>query len=556
MLYHALKTLDLASIPDDKTIPQFMLDAHAHRTRPTRGLHAKTWLVHDKSGQHIEVGELEERTYALANALRIRYGIKDDDVDFPVVIWATHYLGAIVSPANPSFTVDELLYQIERTNARVIFAYPEEESLRVAREAAQKMNIPPDHVILLEGDDKRNSDAGTGNTPPGITSFEDLLRLGSHKPRSFKEYRLQGGGARNKIAFLSFSSGTTGKPKECHIYHFAVAIPHYAFIANIVQLAVHNEINEPHYNGCESPVPWGSPSRRFRVGDVCLGDIYGLLMSMAVVVVPTFKYTDMLASIERHKITHLILVPPQAVLLCKHPATDEYRDALTRVRFMLMGAAPVSHEVTTQLVKVLPNAQIGQAYGMTETSTAVSMFPTSQNIGTSGSAGQLLPGVVARVAKTDGSLSGTNEPGELVVSSPSVTLGYYGDKEATRVTYVDGWVRTGDEVRIDEKLEVWVIDRMKEIMKVNGYQVAPAELEGCILNHPAVADCCVVGVRDAYSGEVPLAFVVLAEGAKDQAREEVARGIMQHVATNKVSYKHLKGGIEFIDVIPKNPSGA
>lgn len=117
------------------------------------------------------------------------------------------------------------------------------------------------------------------------------------------------------------------------------------------------------------------------------------------------------------------------------------------------------------------------------------------------------------------------------------------------------WVRTGDEVVINENTEVWVIDRLKEIMKVNGFQVAPAELEGCILDHPFVADCCVVGVPDAYSGEIPLAFVVLAESACSNHNADVAQDIMQHVAKNKVAYKHLKGGVEFVDSIPKNPSG-
>ncbi|KAI5835205.1 acetyl-CoA synthetase-like protein [Schizophyllum commune Tattone D] len=569
MLFCAAKELDPVLIPDDLTIPQFILDAPKDTNRPVRDARADTWLIQDKTGRCIGLDELKRRTDGLANALSLRYGVKADDVvllfsknhvDFPVVIWAAHRLGAIVSPANPSFTAPELQYQIERTKAGLIFAFPDAESLRVARKAAKSTGIPVDRIVVLEEDGSPLDSIGSASE--GMTRYEDLLHLGLDSPRCFTEYRLKKGEGKRKIALLSFSSGTTGKPK-------AVAIPHYAFIANIVQLAVHNDINEPYYNGSKTVVPWDSPERRFRVGDVCLGvlpfyHIYGLLMSLhfglyaglAVVVVPTFKYTDMLASIERYNVTHLSLVPPQAVLLCKHPATASYRHALERVRFMMMGAAPVSHEVTMQLLKVLPNAQIGQAYGMTETSTAVSMFPASQRIGTSGSAGQLMPGVVARVVRPDGSLAGFDEPGEFVVSTPSVTLGYYGDEEATRETYLDGgWVRTGDEVRIDRNMEIWVIDRLKEIMKVNGFQVAPAELEGCILDHPVVADCCVVGVPDAYSGEVPLAFVVLSDAAAALDKGKAAEEIMQHVAKNKVAYKHLKGGVEFVDMIPKNPSG-
>lgn len=567
MQFHSKKLLDSTAIPDDLTIAQFILDTPARPdpNRPVRGPDAQTWLIQDSTGRCIGVDELMRRTYGLANAMNLKYGISDEDVvllfsknhvEFPVVIWAAHRLGAVVSPANPSFTASELRYQLERTNATLMFVYPDVDTVAVALEAAKQMNIPAERIVLLDA-----KTLGSAVTHVDFARVEDLVQAGLKAHRSFTEYIFARGGAKDKAALLCFSSGTTGRPK-------AVAISHYAFIANLMQFVVHNEVNESYYNGSKVIVPWDSEKRRFRVGDVCLGvlpsyHIYGLLMNLhfnlyaglSVVVVPTFKYTDMLASIERYRVTHLMLVPPQTVLLCKHPATAAYRTALDRIRFLLMGAAPVSREITDQLVKVLPNAQIGQGYGMTETCTGVCMFPVSQKTGTSGSAGQLMPGCIARVAKPDGTLASANEPGELFVSTPGMAIGYYGDEEATRETFLDGWVRTGDEVVINENTEVWVIDRLKEIMKVNGFQVAPAELEGCILDHPFVADCCVVGVPDAYSGEIPLAFVVLAESACSNHNADVAQDIMQHVAKNKVAYKHLRGGVEFVDSIPKNPSG-
>jgi acyl-CoA synthetase (AMP-forming)/AMP-acid ligase II len=212
-------------------------------------------------------------------------------------------------------------------------------------------------------------------------------------------------------------------------------------------------------------------------------------------------------------------------------------------------------------MKVIPNAQIGQGYGLTESATSLSMYPVDQKIGIPGSAGQLLPGVVARVVKPDGSLAGFNEPGELRVKTPSLALGYWNDERATKETFVEGWLCTGDEVIIREDKEIFIIDRLKEMMKVRGFQVAPAELEGCILDHRDVADTCVVPILDDYSGEVPLAFVVLRAPAADRVRKDsreadkVKASIIKHVADNKVAYKHLAGGVEFIDVIPKNPSG-
>ncbi|KAG6844472.1 hypothetical protein H0H87_006696 [Tephrocybe sp. NHM501043] len=168
-------------------------------------------------------------------------------------------------------------------------------------------------------------------------------------------------------------------------------------------------------------------------------------------------------------------------------------------------------------------------------------------------AGQLLPGTIARAVKSDGSLAGYGEAGELFIKTPSVALGYANNGEA--------WVRTGDEVKIDKNGELWILDRLKEIMKVKGFQVAPAELEGCILDHPDVAASCVVGIPNDYSGEVPMAFVVLTNNASRRVRQkptaagEIKKSIIKHVADKKVNYKHLVGGVEFIPVIPTSPSG-
>jgi len=234
---------------------------------------------------------------------------------------------------------------------------------------------------------------------------------------------------------------------------------------------------------------------------------------------------------------------------------------LTRIRFLNSGAAPLSAELVDQLVKIVPNAQIGQGYGTTEAAGTITMFSPDTKIGVPGSAGRLVPGIIAKVVKNDGTLAGFNEPGELQVKMPSVALGYLNNDEATKETFVNGWLRTGDEVIVREDLEVFIIDRLKEIMKVKGFQVAPAELEGCLLDHPDVADTCVVPIPDTYSGELPMAFVVLHPNAakkvaSDPAEvERVKASIKKHVADNKVAYKHLAGGVEFTDVIPKNPSG-
>ncbi|KAF9005401.1 phenylacetyl-CoA ligase [Cyathus striatus] len=548
----------LPYIPDDLTLPQFLFDCqHPSRPQPKGPV---PWFIEDGTGRKIMESEVRTRVSDLANGLHLKYGLTGDVfsliigflTDYPIAIWATHRLGELyrtTGGANPEFSKSELVYQLEATKAALVIAHPD--SLEVALSAASEAGLSSDRLILFDARDGPENKSFH-------TTVNDLIELGSKSPQSFVELRLKPGEGKSKVAFLNFSSGTTGRPK-------AVAIPHIAPIANVIQLAAHNKVNEDY-------CPW--EDRRFRPGDTAIGvlpfyHIYGLVVNlhfvlfngMSLVVVPKFNFVGMLKSIVRYRISHLFLVPPHIVLLCKHPAVKDY-DLRPHIRMIMCGAAPLSHELNQQLFEMFPEAHIGQGYGMTETCTVATMWSIAQKRGISGSSGQLVPGCVARVMKSDGKFAGYNEVGELIVKSPSAALEYAGNEQATRETFLgDGWVRTGDEVRIDSDAEVWVLDRIKEIMKVKGFQVAPAELEGCILEHRDVSDACVVGVPDDYSGEVPMAFVVLTHEAQKRVIMDhkeapaIKLSVMKHVADNKVAYKQLKGGVEFVSTIPTSPSG-
>ncbi|KAI0003767.1 phenylacetyl-CoA ligase [Russula compacta] len=545
----------LPNIPDNLTLVQFIFDS-THECRPTRR-QGTTWLVEDATGRKIGLKEIQYRVFGLANALSLKWSVGENDVvciyspnhvDYPTVIWAVHRLGAIVTGANPFYTSEELAYQLSTTKATVLVAHPD--ALETAVVAAQQVGIPLDHVIPL--------DTIRGPRPTALApDLHQLIAYGSAHQPNFVERQLRSGEAKAKIAFLSFSSGTTGKPK-------AVEIPHYAPIANIIQMATLWRIND-------DSIPL--ENRKIRSGDVALAvlpfyHIYGLIVNlhyflfcgMSIVVTPRFEFAKFLESIHRHRITHILAVPPMVLLLCKHPATKNYD--FGHVRLLICGAAPLSGALIENITRLLPNAHIGQGYGMTESSTSIAMLPPFQKVGTLGAVGHLIPGVRARVVKADGTLAKAGEPGELVVKSPSLALRYLNDEKATAETFIgDGWLRTGDEVIIDKNDEMFIVDRLKEIMKVRGFQVSPAELEGHILQHPDVVDTCVVGVPDEYSGEVPLAYVVLsADVAKRALKNEaeaakIKASISKHVADHKVPYKRLAGGVEFVDAIPKNPSG-
>ncbi|TFK56577.1 amp dependent CoA ligase [Heliocybe sulcata] len=544
----------LPHIPDDLSIPQFILDSG----HPARLMHNENqpWLIEDGTGKTMGLKEIRTKVDALANALSSTYNVGEDTVvcifapnhiDTPIVIWAVHRLGGIITAANPMYTPEELTHQVKLTQSHLLVTHSA--LLKPALATAGEAGIPPERVILLDVP-----------SHPQHTALADLEKAGLKSKTRYTERRFKPGEAKTKLAFYSFSSGTTGKAK-------AVMIPHYSVIANVIQFAT-------MYRGFDPNVPW--EDKMFRSGDVTtcilpLFHIYGLVLNLhfmlfsgiTLVVMPKFNFEELLKSIVRFRITHLILVPPMLLLLCKHPIVKKYD--LQPVRVIMSGAAPLSTEIIEQLAAVFPHRRIGQGYGMTETSTAVSALPRTEKVGFSGSAGKLLPGTVVRVVKADGSLGKAGERGELVVSGPQVTLGYYKNEKATKETFlqIEGkcWVRTGDEVLIREDGHVFIVDRIKELIKVRGFQVAPAELEGHLLGHPDVADVCVVGVPDEYSGEVPLAYVVLqpqtAKRVKGDpnAAESVKAAIKKYVADAKANYKQLAGGVEFIDQIPKNPSG-
>ncbi|KAJ7878650.1 phenylacetyl-CoA ligase, partial [Mycena leptocephala] len=495
--------------------------------------------------------QLRLRTTSLANALSLKWNIGEDDVvcvfspnhvDYPVCLWAIHKLGAIVTPANPGYSADELVHQLETTKTALILVYAD--FLPTALSAAKLAGISENCIVVIEP-----SAASPFNGKHQTLS--KLVSFGSSKPQNFVERKLRPGEAKTKVAFYSFSSGTTGMCCRCHNTH-------YAFIANVLQKCAHYGISDPSLK-----------KKHMNPGDVAVAGvqfpyIYGLVVvlhymlfaGLSLVVIPKFNFTEFLESVVRHKTTHLFLVPPQIVLLCKHPAVKNYN--LSHVKFCVSGAAPLSGELMSGLSKVIPNAAIGQGYGMTETCTTISLMGGRQKMGTVGSAGQIIPGVVARVVRPDGSLCKEGEQGELVVTGPSMASGYLNNEKATKESFVDGWVRTGDEVIIRNS-EVFVVDRLK--VRVKGFQVAPAELEGHLLLHPAVADACVVGIPDDYSGEIPQAFIVLREDALKRVSKNSREGdkikvaLIKHVADAKVAYKRLTGGVVFIDAIPKNPSG-
>jgi acyl-CoA synthetase (AMP-forming)/AMP-acid ligase II len=271
---------------------------------------------------------------------------------------------------------------------------------------------------------------------------------------------------------------------------------------------------------------------------------------------PSFDFEKMLQHIQKYRISHIVAVPPIIVALAKHPASRKYD--LSSIQLIGSGAAPLGLEVCDEVIKLWPTGAmtVRQGWGMTELTCSTTGWHPLEIIRTS-SVGEMFPNCKARIMRTDGSgeITSANERGELWVSGPTLMKGYWKKPEATAGTIHldrDGtrWLKTGDIAYI-EKYEPggkWhIVDRIKELIKVKGNQVAPAELEAVLLDNSAITDVAVVGVT-INGEECPRAYVVPNPATKVTEKE-----IAKWMETRVTRYKWLKGGVKFIDAIPKNP---
>ncbi|KAJ9155446.1 Acetyl-CoA synthetase-like protein [Pleurostoma richardsiae] len=539
--------------PDSIPIVEFMSDEKYGRYPLSKSRNPFTCGL---TGRTFTSAQVFERTENLAKALGKRMGWVPNDgttwdkvvgvfslntIDYVTVLYAIHRLNGIATPANAVYSAAELGHQLKSSGATALFTCIP--LLETAVRAAKASGIPESKVFIM-------GIPGFEDKPPFVT-VENLIVEGVKLPALDRLRWGKGQGARQP-AFLCYSSGTSGLPK-------AVMISHRNVIANAMQYRAHESVGREKL-GVETQV---------MLGLLPFSHIYGLVVGAhggpyrgdEVIVLPKFELPTFLRAVERFKINHLLLVPPIVIRIIRSPEECKKYD-LSSVRYLYVGAAPTGEETVKELKQLYPKWNIGQGYGMTETATVV--VSTSEHDILNGSSGSLVPGTRAKVIGLDGrEVTGHQQPGELLIQSPSVTLGYLNNEKASSETFVwdeDGrWIRTGDEVIVTKSPagheHIVVVDRIKELIKVKGHQVAPAELEAHLLTHPAVSDCAVIQIPDERSGEVPKAFVVLAGAFAGKPQEEVAGEILKFVEEHKAPYKWIKGGIEFVEVIPKSPSG-
>jgi acyl-CoA synthetase (AMP-forming)/AMP-acid ligase II len=281
--------------------------------------------------------------------------------------------------------------------------------------------------------------------------------------------------------------------------------------------------------------------------------IYGMVVIMnaflyrgaTIVTMPRFDLADFLRTLQDERITRAYVVPPIVLALAKHPLVDEYD--LSHLELVFSGAAPLGPELVDACSERL-GCRVLQGYGLTETSP-VTHAQADHGDATAGSIGPPVPNTESRVVDLmTGGDAEPGEPGEIWVRGPQVMAGYLNNPEATALTVdADGWLHTGDLASVDEDGNFWIVDRLKELIKYKGYQIAPAELEALLLTHPAIADAAVIPIPDEEAGEVPKAFVVPRSSITP---EEVTAFVAERVAP----YKKVRA-VEILEEIPKSPSG-
>jgi len=276
------------------------------------------------------------------------------------------------------------------------------------------------------------------------------------------------------------------------------------------------------------------------------------LINAEVIMLPSFTMKSMLDTVVEYQIRELLLVPPILIRLVRDPIVDEYD--LSFLRRFSSGAAPLSEEIIQLLKKKFPQTGFKQGYGMTESCSCITAHPPSlYDYKNAHAVGTVVASTTVKIVKDDGTEGGVGEPGEILAKGPQIVMGYLNNEKATRESFdADGYLHTGDQGCIDELGVITITDRIKEMIKVKGIGVAPAELEDLLLGHPKVSDVAVLGIQDEYSGEIPKAYIVPKDG--EQASHELGMELIGYVKDKKVKYKAVKE-IEFIDEIPKSASG-
>jgi len=490
----------------------------------------RTAFIDAATQSTVSFRELRDRVLATAGALAAR-GVAPGEVvalhapngpDFGVAFHGVLRAGAAVTTIPVLATPADIARQLTASHAVAMLADPAVATN--ARKGADAAGLAPERVFLL-----RSTGEVADARHPVLNALID-------ERAAAPEVSLD---PATHLAALPYSSGTTGRPK-------GVRLSHRNLVANLAQIEEHIGVQRDDVVMAVLPF--------FHIYGMTVLLNLSLRRRSTLVTLPRFDLLGFLGEIARHRVTFAFIAPPIAVALAKHPAVEDYD--LSSLRVVFSGAAPLDGELGRALAERL-GVTVVQGYGMSELSPVSHFTPESAREVSCESVGYPVPNSVNKlldpatgeeIPKPE---SGVSERGEMCVKGPNVMLGYLDDADATDAMIdAEGFLHTGDVAIVDASGCVTIVDRIKELIKYKGYQIAPAELEALLLTHPGIADAAVIGVLDEEGEEVPKAFVVRRGGPEELTEQQVVAFVAARVAP----YKKVRR-VEFIDVVPKSASG-
>ncbi|CAH1114450.1 unnamed protein product [Psylliodes chrysocephalus] len=492
------------------------------------------------TGKKYTFEQVRRKAGNLSKALRKNWNLEPGDVvaiymsnspDFFVACLGILEAELIITTINHMYKADEISKQLTDSFAKVIITQPQNFS-EVKKAFQQNKNDLP----IISVKNKEND-----SLPEGCINFEELIN-------TTLDFSIGITRKAEDLAFLPYSSGTTGVPKGVEITQ-----------RNIVAMGI--QTIHPDYKMMEPPT---DNHQDMVPGILPMYHIYGFMMlqlnclttGMRLLSFPKFTPQLFISVLRNYNISMMYIVPPIVLFLTNHPEVKT--EDLQSLRFVLSGAAPLGILDEKKFKQKVGHAfHMVQGYGATEATGMVTSLGNKKLFDKldkyQGSSGPPIPSTRIKVVKIEdqtGTPLGPGETGEILIKGPQLMRGYLDKPEETRKVFLDGWYRSGDIGYYNSEGLLYVTDRLKEIIKVKGLQVAPAELEEIIRDFPSVEDAAVIGVPHPLFGEVPRAYIVEKHGATLKPEE-----INKFVAEKVAKHKHLVGGVEIVDSIPKNPSG-
>lgn len=515
-----------SKLPDIYIPKNLPLHTYCLANKSQRG--SRPCLINGPTGEVYTYSDVDLSARKVAAGLH-KIGLRKGDVvmvllpnspEFVLTFLGASYCGAMTTAANPFFTSAEILKQAKASNARLV--------------VTQASYYDKVKAFKADNDEKITIVCVDSPVHEGCLHFSELIKADEN---DVPEVDI----SPDDVVALPYSSGTTGLPK-------GVMLTHKGLVTSVAQ-QVDGENPNLYYSEddvvlCVLPL--------FHIYSLNSVLLCGLRAGATILIMPKFEIGSLLELTQKYKVSVAPIVPPIILAISKYPSLDKYD--LSSLRILKSGGAPLGKELEDAVRAKFPNVTLGQGYGMTEAGPVLTMslaFAKEPMEVKSGACGTVVRNAELKIVDPEtGSSLPRNQPGEICIRGDQIMKGYLNNSEATKNTIDEqGWLHTGDIGLVDEDDELFIVDRLKELIKYKGFQVAPAELEALLLTHPLISDAAVVPMKDEAAGEVPVAFVV-----RSNHSQIIEDEIKQFVSKQVVFYKRINR-VFFIDAIPKSPSG-